>query len=133
MLASREVVPLSVGPIHLLLVDDDPTMHRLFGRMLPATRYVVHSAYSAATAIDLLQTIRPHLVILDVMMPQASGLTVCSYLRGRPALRDIPVLVLSARDSQEDRLHGLSHGADDYIGKPFHLQHLVRKIEYLVT
>lgn len=119
-------------PAHILLVDDDPTIHKIFGRMLPTGRFRVSNAYSADEAMQLLHTTRPHLVILDIMMPNVSGLAVCAYMKTQEALRDVPVLVLSARDSQDARLEGFEHGADDYIGKPFHVSHLVRKIEHLL-
>lgn len=117
----------------LLIVDDDPQIHRLLGKMLPEPRYKILSAFSAAEAMPLIQSHHPAMVILDIMMPKASGMEVCNYIKANPALADIQVLILSAKDAQTDRIDGLTHGADDYVAKPFHMKHLVRKIEHMLA
>ena len=75
----------------------------------------------------------PQLIVLDIMMPKVSGIEVCNYVKGTPELQDILILILSAKDAQIDRIEGLTHGADDYVAKPFHMKHLVRKIEHMLT
>ena len=119
-------------PQELLIVDDDPQIHRLLAKMLPEPHYKISSAFSADEAYTIINTHHPAMVILDIMMPKVSGMEVCTYIKGNPALADIKVLILSAKDAQSDRIDGLTHGADDYVAKPFHMKHLVRKIEHML-
>ena len=116
----------------ILIVDDDPQIHRLLSRML-TPKYRIASAFSAKEAFELLTVYRPAMVTLDLMMPQTSGLEVCHFIRTQPELNSIRILILSAKDAQTDRLDGLAHGADDYIAKPFHMSHLVRKIGHMLA
>jgi DNA-binding response OmpR family regulator len=117
----------------ILIVDDDPQVHKLISKMLPVEEYSVRSAYSASEAMDGVASARPDLIILDIMMPKISGIEVCNRIKANPETRDIRILILSAKDAQEDRIEGLAHGADDYIAKPFHMKHLIRKIEHMLA
>lgn len=117
---------------HILIVDDDPQIHKLLAKALGEPAYRLWSAFNATEAYAILNEHRPDLVILDLMMPQVSGIEVCNYIKGHEQLRDVVILILSAKDAQVDRIDGLTHGADDYIGKPFHIRHLVRKIEHML-
>ncbi len=117
----------------ILIVDDDPQIHKLISKMLSIDSYTVRSAYSAGEAIESINNARPDLVILDIMMPKVSGIEVCNKIRENPDNRNIMVLILSAKDDQSDRLEGLKHGADEYIAKPFHMRHLIRKIEHMLA
>ena len=85
------------------------------------------------TALEMALESPPDLILLDIMMPRISGIEVCNRVKSAPETRDILVLIVSARDSQADRIDGLTHGADDYVSKPFHLRSLVRKIEHMLT
>lgn len=116
-----------------MIVDDDPQIHKLISKMLPIETYSVRSAYSANDAIDGIARAKPDILILDIMMPKISGMEVCDRLKSDPSTKDIPILILSAKDTQVDRLEGLTHGADDYISKPFHMRHLIRKIEHMLA
>lgn len=116
----------------LLIVDDDPQVHKLIAKMLPLEIYAVRSAYSATEALNNVAEAAPDLIILDIMMPKVSGIEVCNKIKENPATRDIMILILSAKDAQDDRIEGLTHGADEYIAKPFHIKHLVRKIEHML-
>jgi len=116
----------------ILVVDDEPEVHVLLEKMLGSHGYAVDGAYSADEAFRTMEINRPDLIILDLMMPATSGLTMLERIRGDENLRDILILIVSARDEQADRLEGLSHGADDYVSKPFHLRSLVRKIEHML-
>jgi DNA-binding response OmpR family regulator len=117
----------------ILIVDDDPQVHKLISKTLPVEEYSVRSAYSASEAMDGVASARPDLIILDIMMPKISGIEVCNRIKANPETRDIRILILSAKDAQEDRIEGLAHGADDYIAKPFHMKHLIRKIEHMLA
>lgn len=118
---------------NILIVDDDPHVHKLLSKMLPRERYSIRSALSAPEAIEALLEEAPHLVMLDIMMPEMSGLEVLDRVRKEKSLADTLILVLSAKDAQSDRLEGLEHGADEYVSKPFHVQHLIRKIEHMLA
>ena len=118
--------------VRILIVDDEPDVHVVLGKMLTREGYVVDDAYSADEAFRLIEEHPPDLVLLDIMMPKVSGIEVCNRLKGSPSTRDILVLIVSARDEQADRIEGLAHGADDYVSKPFHLRSLVRKVEHML-
>lgn len=120
-------------PHQIMIVDDDPQIHKLLGKALLEPEYQILSAFSADEAMAQLTSHRPDLVILDIMMPKTSGIEVCNRIKTNPSLKDTLVLMLSAKDAQADRLDGLSHGADDYVSKPFHIRHLVRKIEHMLA
>ena len=117
----------------ILIVDDDPQVHKLLGMMLPQEKYSVQSAFAADEAINAIERALPDLIVLDMMMPKVSGMEVLSFVRKHPTFKETLILILSAKDAQDDRLSGLSHGADDYVAKPFHMKHLVRKIEHMLA
>lgn len=100
--------------------------------MLVREGYAIQSAYSAEEAFEKVKSTKPDLIILDIMMPKVSGIEVCNKLKADPSTKDILILIVSARDAQADRIEGLTHGADDYVSKPFHLRSLVRKIEHML-
>jgi len=116
----------------ILIVDDEPEVHTVLGKMLVREGYAIQSAYSAEEAFEKVRSTKPDLIILDIMMPKVSGIEVCNKLKADPSTKDILILIVSARDAQADRIEGLTHGADDYVSKPFHLRSLVRKIEHML-
>ncbi len=116
----------------VLVVDDEPEIHTVLGKLLSREGYDVYSAYSAEEAFQSIKDSKPDLVILDIMMPKTSGIEVCNQLKADPDTRDILILIVSARDAQSDRIEGLTQGADDYVSKPFHLRSLVRKIDHML-
>ena len=103
-------------PYRVLLVDDERALREMVQNTLSAEGYTVLTAASCADALALAGTARPDAVLLDVMLPDGDGFSLFERLR---AIRDVPVLFLSARDEDEARLRGLGLGADDYIVKPF--------------
>ena len=123
---------LNLKPFQILVVDDEPEIHAVLGKLLSKEGYNVESAYSAEEALGSVAESKPDLIILDIMMPKMSGIEVCNRLKENEATKDILVLIVSARDAQKDRIEGLTHGADDYVSKPFHLRSLVRKIEHML-
>lgn len=116
----------------ILIVDDDPQIHKLLGKMLPSPKFSVESAFNAEEAKKGIESADPDLIVLDIMMPKVSGIEVLKFVRENPKHKNILILILSAKDAQDDRLNGLSQGADDYVAKPFHMKHLVRKIEHMI-
>lgn len=120
-------------PWKVLIVDDDPTVHKLITKKLGSEAYQVQSVFDATSALDEVGRVKPDLVILDLMMPRASGIEVCKAIKSNRETKNVMVLILSAKETQDDRIRGLQLGADDYISKPFHLAALSRKIEYMLT
>lgn len=117
----------------ILVVDDEPEIHTVLGKLLSREGYNVESAYNAEETYQSVAEAKPDLIILDIMMPRISGIEVCNKLKSDPQTKDILILIVSARDGQADRLEGLNRGADDYVSKPFHLKSLVRKIEHMLA
>jgi two-component system alkaline phosphatase synthesis response regulator PhoP len=110
----------------VLIVDDDPKVCETLGRYLAHAGYTTSSALDGAKALELVQTFAPDLVILDLLLPRVSGLEVCRMLRAKSA---IPIIMLTARTTEQDKLTGLSLGADDYLTKPFSPRELVARVE----
>lgn len=117
----------------ILIVDDDPQIHKLLGKMLPVDKFLVESAFTVDEAIEIIKKGAFDLIVLDIMMPKVSGIEVLNYVRSKEKHRSTLILILSAKDAQDDRLTGLSKGADEYVAKPFHMKHLVRKIEHMIS
>lgn len=118
---------------NILIVDDDPQVHKMLSTVLKPLHYSVHSAMNASDAWDHLQQNVPNLILLDIMMPDMSGIELCQKIRGDSQLKGVYILMLSAKDTQNDRLKGLQYGADDYVTKPFHVSTLVNKISHLLS
>jgi two-component system OmpR family response regulator len=119
------VSPPSAAP-RLLVVDDEPSIRDLLSASLRFAGYDVVTAADGSSALAQAEKHRPHLVVLDVMMPDMDGFEVTRKLRERG--RDVPVLFLTARDDVEDKVTGLTVGGDDYVTKPFSLEEVVARI-----
>jgi two-component system, OmpR family, response regulator len=111
----------------LLLVDDEENLRSMLAAALRHHGFEVEAAGSGREALDAIGSIRPDLVLLDVMMPDLDGFEVCRRLRQEG--NRTPVLFLTARDSTEDKVRGLTLGGDDYLQKPFSLDELVARAE----
>lgn len=114
----------------ILVVDDDQAVRDSLRRSLSFNGYTVTMAEDGEKALELITSDRPDLVVLDVMMPKMDGLDVCRELRSRGD--DIPVLMLTARNSVSERVSGLDAGADDYLPKPFALEELLARVRSLL-
>jgi two-component system OmpR family response regulator len=110
----------------LLVVDDEPTMVGLLSASLRFAGYQVRTATSGMEALAVAAEFHPHLLVLDVMLPDLDGFEVTRQLRAQGA--DVPVLFLTARDDITDKVHGLTIGGDDYVTKPFSLEEVVARI-----
>ena len=118
------------GNAHVLVVDDEPAITDLLATALRYMGYQVTTAATGFAALDAAATAAPDLVVLDVMLPDIDGFEVCRRLR---AARDfVPVIFLSARDSEDDRIAGFIRGGDDYVTKPFSLEELTLRIGALL-
>ena len=115
----------------VVVADDDADIVDILTFNLQAAGYEVQSASDGETAKELVLTTRPDLVVLDVMMPKLDGLQVLADLKANPDTRAIPVVMLTAKASDNDLWEGWDAGADYYITKPFDLEELLRFIGYL--
>ena len=114
----------------ILVVDDEPHIIELVRDYLKQADYRVLDARDGQTALTLARHERPDLVILDLMLPgSVDGLEVCRQLRRDPTLADVPIIMLTARIEETDRLIGLELGADDYITKPFSPREVVARVQ----
>ncbi len=113
---------------HILVVDDEPDISALVAYHLARESYRVRTAADGVEAIRAVETERPDLVVLDLMLPGMSGLDVLGELRRRGETQDLPVILLTARREEKDRIEGLQLGADDYLAKPFSPQELVLRV-----
>jgi len=112
----------------ILVVDDDLDVAQSIELALQRRGYRVTLAFSGMEALQVLRRYRPSLVILDVLMPGMTGLEVCRRLRADTQLADLPIIFLTARGRERDRIEGLKAGADDYIAKPFSLEELLLRV-----
>src|SRR5262245_60692559 len=103
----------------ILIVDDEPDALELVKVNLTNAGFFVATAEDGDEALKKARSLSPDLILLDVMLPQADGLEVCKILRRDDATRDIPIIMLTARAAEIDRVLGLELGADDYVTKPF--------------
>lgn len=120
--------PVAVTGERVLVVDDEADIVALVAYHLVKAGYRVSTASSGPDAIAAARQERPALVVLDLMLPGASGYDVLEQLRSQPATREMAVLMLTARREEQDRIRGLSLGADDYLTKPFSPQELVLRV-----
>jgi len=116
-----------------LVVDDEPNVLRALSYALTREGYSVRTASSGADGLRLLRTLRPPLVLLDVMMPGKDGYEVCKEIRQDPELWDTYVTLLTARGQQADRERGLFAGADEYVVKPFSVRALIKLMQELLS
>jgi DNA-binding response OmpR family regulator len=116
----------------VLVVDDDPLVRRFVGELLHANGYDVLLAEDGEAALRQVEASPPDLVLLDLVMPYKDGFEVLNALKHEPATRDIPVMILSVRDREEDVVKGLNLGAEDYMRKPFSTQELLARVKKIL-
>ncbi|MCI5060487.1 MAG: response regulator transcription factor [Alphaproteobacteria bacterium] len=117
---------------HILVVDDDDRIRGLVAKYLKDHNFFVSTASSAKEATQILQIAEYDALVLDVMMPGQSGMELTKELRQNPLTRNIPVLLLTAMGETEDKIEGLSVGADDYLTKPFDPRELVLRLQAIL-
>lgn len=115
----------------ILIVDDDVQTARAVGNRLTAAGYECRIETKGTGVVDVLRE-NYHLLVLDIMLPDMSGFEICRRVRRDPELYTLPILVLSAMNDEEEVLHGLAQGADDYVVKPFDINNLVKRVDALV-
>lgn len=117
----------------ILVVDDEPDALEILGFKLKEAGYAPLFAKDGSRAISMARDERPALIVLDLMLPEVDGLEVCKILRRDAATAAIPILMLTARAAEMDRVIGLELGADDYVTKPFSPRELVLRIKKLLA
>ena len=116
----------------ILIADDEPSIVIALEFLLRRSGYEVQIARDGDEALRLVETMRPDLVLLDIMMPVKSGYEVCRHLRERPESRDVKIIMLSAKGRDAEVAKGLTVGADIYITKPFSTRDLMARIHALL-
>jgi two-component system phosphate regulon response regulator PhoB len=116
----------------VLAIDDEPDLLELIEVNLKAAGYEVLTASNGKDGLEMARQRVPELIVLDVMLPELGGLEVCKSLRRDPATREVPILMLTARATEIDRVLGLELGADDYVTKPFSTRELVLRVKNLL-
>jgi two-component system phosphate regulon response regulator PhoB len=119
---------LNKSQISVLVVEDDTAIREMIGYALEKADMVVQSAANAREALILISEARPDLILMDWMMPSVSGLDLTRRLRKDSFTEDIPIIMLTARVSEDDRVAGLEAGTDDYVIKPFSPRELLARI-----
>jgi two-component system phosphate regulon response regulator PhoB len=112
----------------ILIVEDEQALVTLLRYNFEAAGYEVATALDGDEALMAIAERRPDLIVLDWMLPSISGLEVCRQIRRKPETRDVPVIMLTARGEEADRVRGLDSGADDYVAKPFSPAELVARV-----
>lgn len=120
------------GGERVLVVDDESDIVALVAYHLAKSGFKVSTATSGAEALERARQEHPALIVLDLMLPDISGFDVLTSIRGEEAIADTPVLMLTARREEPDRIRGLSLGADDYLSKPFSPQELILRVNAIL-
>jgi CheY-like chemotaxis protein len=119
----------SEHPIDILIVDDVPDNIRLLSRILVKRGYQTRKALNGRMALTAIQASKPHLILLDVQMPDMSGYELCHLIKSDPETLHIPIIFLSANDDSSEKRKAIHLGAVDYISKPFNIENLVGQIK----
>ncbi len=117
------------GEAVILVVEDEPAQRHILSYNLENQGYQVIVAADGAEALLLIDETPPDLIILDWMLPEVSGIEVCRRIKAREECYDIPVIMLSARSEEGDRVRGLDIGADDYVVKPYSVSELMARVK----
>ena len=113
----------------ILLVDDQVKLLKIIKAYLENEGYLVETAQDGREALDLIKEFNPQLLVLDLMLPGISGIEVCQKIRQSS---DLPILMLTAKSAEDDKLQGFEYGADDYLVKPFSLHELLARIKAIL-
>ena len=116
----------------ILVVEDEPDIVELVSYNLRQAGMAVEAAEDGEAALEMAEQSQPNLIILDLMLPGIDGLEVCRLLKQRVSVRDIPVLMLTSKAEEVDRIVGLELGADDYVVKPFSPRELVLRVKAIL-
>lgn len=118
--------------VQILVVDDEIDLVRLVRYNLEKEGYTVHTAMDGKTALEKIKAHTPQLIVLDLMLPDMSGFKICQSIKKETKTSHIPVIMLTARSSETDKVTGFESGADDYVVKPFSPKELVLRVKALL-
>ena len=116
----------------ILAIDDEPDALALITTNLTGAGFTVSTAENGSEALRKAQNSPPDLILLDLMLPEIDGLELCKLFRRDPVLKDVPIIILTAKSTELDRVLGLELGADDYVTKPFSPRELVLRIKSML-
>lgn len=119
-------------PAYILIIEDDEMVARTIERSLRGDEFKIAFASSGVEGLKLARRRPPDLVILDIIMPGMDGYTVCREMRADPVIADVPILFLTAKIKDKDKIAGFNAGADDYITKPFNVDELVMRVRAIL-
>ncbi len=139
-LASKEVgvVPTlrtaqQTAKKRILVVDDEPFILKSLAFVLKKEGFEVDTAANGIEALEIIEHRKPDLIFLDVMMPKMNGLELCKKMKDDPQLKDIYVIILTAKGQESDREKGMMIGADEYMTKPFSPSYVVKRVQDLLV
>ncbi len=127
-----KVASMAVGTAvnkKVVVIDDEPSVQEVVRAYLERDGYFVYVAGNGAEGLALAERVKPGLIVLDLMLPDISGEEICNEIRGRS---DVPILMLTAKSAEEERVGGLALGADDYLTKPFSPRELVARVRAIL-
>ena len=113
----------------ILICDDDPVVHESLGLYQSSEGYEHQSAYDGQQALEMVESLHPDMVVLDLMMPRMSGIDVCRTIRQTSS---IPIIMLTAKGEDMDKILGLEYGADDYMTKPFNILEVKARVKTIL-
>ncbi len=116
----------------ILIVDDEDHIVELARMYLEQDGFYVQAAPDGAQAVEMITQHPPALIVLDLMLPQVDGWEICRWVRSTPQIADLPIIMLTARDDDVDKIVGLELGADDYVTKPFNPRELVARVRAIL-
>ena len=117
----------------ILVVEDDSDVIELLQHKLTQSGFQVMAVSNPLTTFSIAKQFRPHLFLLDIMMPELNGLQICRVLRADPQYTNVPIVFLTAKTDIKDRIKGLSAGADDYITKPFVIKEVILRLQAILS
>ncbi len=117
----------------ILIVDDEPNIVLALELLMKKEGYEVHTVDDGERAVQAAKELRPDLILLDIMMPKMDGYEVCQRIRSDTLLKDVSIIMLTAKGREVEREKGLALGADHYITKPFSTRQVVMKVKELLT
>jgi DNA-binding response OmpR family regulator len=118
---------------HVLVIDDDPSIVRVLGRLLRGDGYAVDSANDGPAALAVIEYRVPALIILDASLPSIGGIAFCRQLRAMAVTADTPIIFVTGMDTVERRTQAMDAGANDFVGKPFDPHDLLARIRALIA
>ena len=117
---------------HVLLVEDEPDLNETISFNLDSEGYEVTSTYNGKDALNAIEKKKPDLILLDLMLPDMSGLEICRELRSSKKTKKIPIMMVTAKGGEVDRIVGFELGADDYIVKPFSIREFMLRVSAML-